>query len=425
MAIYTEKVKDKTTGKMVDKKVDGKTQYYIRTYVTDEFGKKKQITRHNKEWLGRDGYWKAQQEENRLKNNLIYETKDVLYTGFENCPDITFKDLFYLKIENDELHNKNSLSTRLTYEENLRIHVFPIIGDIKMVYLKANDLNKLITHLKSYEIKKGKNKGKKLSPKFINEIIHTTRAVLYFGSEYYNFNKGLIKFLPDIQEDRDKIKYIDPFSLINRHMTLSPAEWEKIAHTMEEMIKEEANEKKKEYLTKIMLFFTTEYILLTRVGETQAMTYKNLLFQFKVYSLYEAYSKRAKKLTPPKNRKARILYIPDTLLNAFERIYEIDSKKENFSKNQFIFGGEKVFPRSTIDRYRKKILERAGVSYLTNHELRHAGISNAIYNEVDVSALSDMAGHDKEIMFKIYLQTLKEANYNLTQTLDKLYVPHF
>ena len=71
MAIYTEKVIDKKTGQKIDKLVDGKKQYYIRTYVTDEFGNKKQITRHNKNWIGRDGYWEANQEENRLRNTKI------------------------------------------------------------------------------------------------------------------------------------------------------------------------------------------------------------------------------------------------------------------------------------------------------------------------------------------------------------------
>lgn len=50
----------------------------------------------------------------------------------------------------------------------------------------------------------------------------------------------------------------------------------------------------------MMLFLTTEYILLTRVGETQAMRYYNLLFDNGMYNLYEAYCKRVKKVTPTK-----------------------------------------------------------------------------------------------------------------------------
>lgn len=40
MPVYEEK-----------EKVNGQKRYYIRTYVTNKDGKKKQITRHNKNWL--------------------------------------------------------------------------------------------------------------------------------------------------------------------------------------------------------------------------------------------------------------------------------------------------------------------------------------------------------------------------------------
>jgi len=71
------------------------------------------------------------------------------------------------------------------------------------------------------------------------------------------------------------------------------------------------------------------------------------------------------------------------------------------------------------------LFKDSGVDYLTNHELRHAGISNAMHEKVDASAVADMAGHDKEVMYKTYVQTLKEANYELINSLDKLLVPNF
>lgn len=421
MAICTEKVKDKATGKMVDKKVDGKIQYYIRTYVKDEFGKKKQITRHNKEWLGRDGYWKAQQEENRLKSNFVYKEEK---EQKEKLEDITFKELFYLKLQNDELYNKNSKATRITYEQKMTSHVFPIIGDKIIYQLKKKNFDDLLIHLKTYIIEKGTHKGENLKFDFINGIILVTKSVISFGVTFYNLDANLLKFINPIQENRDIIQKPDPLELINKKTILSPSDWKKIAKAMENTINE-GKENEKLFLTKMMLFFTTEYILLTRVGETQGLKYSNLLFDYSIYSLYEAWNKRTKSLTPTKNRKARILYIPTSLLNAFRNLYSIDSKRDDFSLDEFIFGSSKVFPRSTIDRYRKALLEKAGVNYLTNHELRHAGISNAMHNEVDASALSDMAGHDKEIMYKIYVQTLKESNSDLIKTLDKLYVPKF
>lgn len=67
MPVYEEK-----------EKINGQKRYFIRTYVTDEFGKRKQITRHNKNWIGRDGYWLAYQEESELKKILCKIKKIII-----------------------------------------------------------------------------------------------------------------------------------------------------------------------------------------------------------------------------------------------------------------------------------------------------------------------------------------------------------
>lgn len=414
MPVYTEKIKNKITGKLCEKKIDNQKVYYIRTYVKDEFGNAKQITKHNRNWIGREGEKEAQREEIRLQNS-IYQAS-IISTNIVD--EITFYELFLKKCEYDELYNKNSLSTRKSYEDNLKNHVFPLIGDKNIYSINQRDIISLISYLKKYK----KKNGKPLCIRFINEIIHTTKSILNFGVEYYDLNSQILKYLCDVKKDRDTITKIDPIELLKKQSTLSPKDWEKIVIAMKDMIDEAPNDKK-EFVKRMMMFFTTEYILMTRVGETQAITYSNLMINYKIYYLCEAYNKRLKKITPTKNRKDRILYIPDTLLNAFIKMYKEDSKKTDFNETDFIFGKDKVFPRTTIDRYRKKLLEKAGVEYLTNHELRHAGISNAIHNEVDASAVADMAGHDKEIMFKTYVQTLKEANTEFINILDKIKVP--
>ena len=110
MAICPEKIKDAKTGQMVDKKVNGKIQYCIRTYVTGIDGKKHQTTRHNPDWVGRDGYWLAQQEENRLKskNINIYEK-------------ITLDELFNMYFK--EASNNLKKSTLRKINDNYNIHI--------------------------------------------------------------------------------------------------------------------------------------------------------------------------------------------------------------------------------------------------------------------------------------------------------------
>lgn len=416
MPVYKEKFK-----------VNGQNVWYLRTYVKFTNGKMKQTSRHNKNlWIGKEGKKMAEWEEKNLSSTIydedeFYGRKKPTDEIQEEDKIVTFKKLFNLKMEDDELYNSNSESTRITYDECLRNHVFPFIGDMNIEEIEQSDLKNIIKHLKQHRIEKGRNKGKELSYKFKNEIIHTVKSIILYGIKYYNLNPNLTDVLIDFKEDRDKVKAVDPMKLINKQTIISPNDWEKISDAMEHLISEALPEEK-ERVTKMMLFFTTEYILLTRVGETQGMTYKNLFFQQKIYCLYEAYNKRLKKVTPTKNRTSRILYISDALFMAFKKMYEIDSKKPGFKIDQYIFGGDKVFPRTTIDRYRTKLLKRANLGYMTNHELRHAGISNAVHNNVDLSALADMSGHDKEMTLKVYTQTLKEANGLLINTLNNIKV---
>ena len=142
----------------------------------------------------------------------------------------------------------------------------------------------------------------------MNEIIHTVKSVIRYGIELYEMNEKFLKYLPDIKKDKDKVQQINPLELQNEQLTISPEDWDKVTKAMEEIINETPNEKK-EFVSKMMLFLTTEYILLTRVGETQAMRYYNLLFDNGMYNLYEAYCKRVKKVTPTKKIEKQEYYI--------------------------------------------------------------------------------------------------------------------
>ena len=97
MPVYEEK-----------EKINGQKRWFIRTYVETELGEKKQITRHNKNWIGRDGYWRAQQEENRIKKKIISDkynaTLDVLVDDFlalkKNSVETTTYELYKREVEN-------------------------------------------------------------------------------------------------------------------------------------------------------------------------------------------------------------------------------------------------------------------------------------------------------------------------------------
>ena len=219
-------------------KINGQIVWFVRTYVKFTNGKIKQITRRNKSlWIGKEGKKLAEWEEKTLTKTIydedeFYGRKKISDDSLDIKKIVTFKKLFNLKMEDDELYNSNSQSTRITYDECLRNHVFPFIGDMDIKNIEQSDLKAIIKHLKFYRIEKGRNKGKELSHKFKNEIIHTVKSVIQYGIKYYDLNENLIDVLIDFKEDRDKVKAVDPITLMNKQTIISPNEWEKISEAM-------------------------------------------------------------------------------------------------------------------------------------------------------------------------------------------------
>lgn len=396
-------------------KVNGQKRYYIRLYVKDVNGEKKQITRHNKNWIGRDGKKEAEWEENKLKHNSpLLDKKESLN---KQRLLITVNECFNEIIQEDILYNRNGESTRLTNCQRYNRYIKNQLGEKKITALTNNDLNNFISYMKK----------RTSNIRYLNAILQLFKRIYMYGCENYEI-PCKIKFI-QLKENRDEIVPVSLEDLLNDNTTISTKDWDLFIEYVEKNIKEVKDKKEKITLLKLALIFSCEYILLTRVGETQGMKFKNLIVDSNIYVLYEAWNKYLHKLTPLKNRKARLLYIPPKLTNLFVQLYEMLKEETNITEDDFLFGAIDIenrdipLSRSSIDRYRADFCRGANIKYVTNHEFRHAGISNAVHKEVDASAVSDMAGHSKQIMFSTYVQTLKEANTSLVNTLNEIKIP--
>lgn len=437
-------------------KVNGQKVYYIRCYVAG-----KQITRHNKtKWIGRDGKDLAQQAETRLKSgydeknkkeinrlldiakkDLDKEALDKSYTLISRLIDekeeikfkekadkidtliennkieITLNQGFEEMLKEDKLYNRNGDSTRATNRQRYNSFIKEKLGNKNIDSLIDKDINDFITYLKT----------RTSNVRFANAIIQLLRRIYLFTISKYNL-KEKIKLYP-LKEDRDKIVPVTMEELLKQDTVFSPEDWGAFSNSVMEEIRNTNNKEEKITLCKLALLYSCEYILLTRVGETQGMKMKNLVVESNIYVLYEAWNKLLHKLTPLKNRKARLLYIPPNLTKLFVDLFNILKEESGITEDDFLFSAvnnnnkDTPISRSTIDRRRKYFCKKSNIDYMTNHELRHAGISNAMYKEVDASAVADMAGHSKKVMFSTYVQTLKKSNMNLVSVLDQIKVP--
>lgn len=155
--------------------INGQKRWFIRTYVTDEHGNSKQITRHNKEWIGRDGKKEAEREEIRLKNEpIVTKIKKMTLSQLKN----EYLEYRKYEVDKDTLRNiEERLNHFCSKDITNQVKTYPNknIGDFnKEIYEKWQREMRNKKYIPGYHKKRGaiKNtdKVKNYSVKYLNKL---------------------------------------------------------------------------------------------------------------------------------------------------------------------------------------------------------------------------------------------------------------
>ena len=147
------------------------------------------------------------------------------------------------------------------------------------------------------------------------------------------------------------------------------------------------------------LFFELIFILGCRRGEASALTYNDILDDNKIRinkSISFKSSDSAYVVTTAKTKGSnRTVTVPAFLIAKLKEKEASDqeSLEDTFSKDLYIFGGERPFPQTTVDRLYKQAVARSGVPYIRIHDLRHSCASILISKGVSIVAVSRQLGH--------------------------------
>lgn len=387
MAIYTEKVIDKKTGQKIDKLVDGKKQYYIRTYVNDENGNKKQITRHNKEWLGRDGYWEAKQEENRLRNAKI-QNKIISFWELCNC---------YL----EEQKQINKESTYYTYYKLINRWVIPFFPNEQTNEISTDDClkyRKIIC-------------DKSLSLAMKNKCHIIVSSILGYGVKFGYVEKNFEQLLGPFKEKNEKV---DNSSL--RYITYE--QFKIFIKGVDDIMWK--------------TFFTFLFYTGMRKGEVQALSWEDIDFKNKQIIVTKNLTTKTfdspYKITNTKTKENRKIDMSDYLVKQLKLYYKKQSTKPDFKIDDFVFGGKSPLSRTTIDRYKHLYFSKVDFNEITIHEFRHSHVSliinEAVKQNLDMLGifvmLSERMGHTIEVMQQTYMHLFPNIQNKVINILDNL-----
>lgn len=372
MPIYEEKIK-----------VNGQKRWFIRTYITDENGKCKQITKHNKEWLGRDGYWLAQQEENKLKYNR----------GTSDCNNITLDDLFerYFEYINKNL-KPSSIQKNLS---NYNLHIKPKLGKKKVAEISTKDI--LVFHVyldekaKEYNYKQAHNEKKNnhLSLAFKKSIHVTLSTILNFGCKYYNLEKNVASIVGNFKTPKGSKKKIMNY--------LTQEEFDSF-------IKTENNEIYKDFFT--ILFYTG-----LRRGELLALTRSDIDFKTNEININKSLNiKNGKEPTIPKtnkaNRKIKMLQIVKQTLEKYKDKKNFLWEKINISTLKY---------KCDTDCIKANVKKNIRI-----HDFRHSFASMCINKNVPIEIISEYLGHENiSTTLNIYSHLYPNSQDKLISILEK------
>lgn len=368
MPIYEEK-----------EKINGQKRYYIRTYVTNEKGQKKQITRHNKNWIGRDGYWSALQEETKLKNEHKFKNRQI---------DISLKDLK----EKYLLYLKNKVDKDTLKAKEIKLDHFCEIDQTKQVTTypteKINFFNKEIylkwqLEMKNKKYKKNKYSNKEFyfTIKYLNSIHNEICNMIDFGITEGFCNKNFAKQVGRIGTPKE-VK----MSISDRYYTvITFKEYLDLLNVSQNNLK---------YNT----YFDLSFSRGPRPGEIRAFRIKDYNPDKKQLMVNHTMSKH-NELKEPKTSSSKAPIDLDDNVN-LKIINLINKLRENpdCNDNWYIFGGATPISSHSLDNAKNKYFKLANITFKENetfrlHDFRHSCATWLYSINVPITVISKILRH--------------------------------
>lgn len=364
MAVYQEKNKKKWTK-------DGRSWYFRVPYI-DLTGKRKQ------HW---SCFYLTKKEAQEGERQFLASVKDKA-----DNTNMRFKDLYSAFYEHQREIVKDT-----TYQTYLdRVPFLEYLDNIKLV-----DFN--INH---YNMWKKKINSKPIATSYKNDILKFLKAILNFGTKWYNFNFTSVYNKMDNFTNPNEVSKEMDFYTYDEFKTFISYETD----------------------LKYTCLYETLYYCGLRNGEMRGLTWEYVDFDKKeIYikrQIPTRYSSKNWKFTSPKTKKSeRRIPLCNVLYEHLKALYNEVSQYKNFNKNWFVFGDAEVPIVADNPSYRQEaICKRIGLKKIRIHDFRHSCASLLINSGANVTIVAKYLGHTKvEETLNTYSHMFESA---LTSVVD-------
>lgn len=331
----------------------------------------------NGKWYYVFSYTTATGEKKRHKKRGFELKKDALdaeaaaKVKLKNAPPclLTLKQLYEMYVAAKRPEWLPGSERKFT--DHMRLHILPYLGDLaidKITTQKIEDW-KLALYSKTTP------SGKKYTARTLNNFRGDFSALFNYAIKHQ-----MISFNP--------IHAVTPFkdpSVADEGVTekqiWTPQEFQKFISVVD-------NEMWK-------LFFTFLWCTGTRIGEAQAVMFKDVEDNsVKISkSVYTKQKGVAYIINPTKTKKMRQIELPPEFIEMLVPYVEKIKKEPDFKPDWFLFGCDKPLANTTIDKTREKYIKLAGVKRISSHCFRHSHASYLLANGIDIKSVSERLGH--------------------------------
>lgn len=375
--------------------VNGQKRWFIRTYVTDEYGNRKQVTRHNKEWIGREGKKEAECEEAMISKSLPkmqLEKKRKSITLSEGLN----KYLNSLKLDCDTIISKRiKLDLFCSIDKTQQVKTYP---DKLISLFTKNDYMLWQKQIKEKKYFRGKdNFGKKIQHSYSIDYLNKVHGEIcnmfkFFTLEGYCDN--------NVIEQVGKIGTPKEIKMCKRKKNYQVLDYGEYLKLMD--------------VTKNDLKFNTMFDLWfsrgPRLGEIRAFRVVDFNYEKKQLMVNHTLNKK-NELKDPKTASSKApIDLDDELNEKIKCLINNLEKETNFTNEWYLFNSNTPISEHSINYNIGKYLKKAQINkHIKSHELRHSCATWLFSIGIPITVISKILRHkDIYVTMSTYIHLLNK-----------------
>lgn len=309
---------------------------------------------------------------------------------------ITLEDWFVQWLD---IHMKNRMkrTTKEHYEERIRLHINPVLGDKLLNELTAYDVQKFINDLYENGARKdGKSGG--LAHDTIENILRILTSALNDAVEVKVIKENPVDSKIALKEEVEK--KIKPLERVELKALFRAA-------------------RKSRYFLVLLIAYCTGM----RRGEILGLSWDNVDLEKKRINVRQQYVRTATGenifQTPKTKSSIRTISLPEKLVRLLS-LTKRKAKKNSHNLVIYTTKGEPVSPHNFQKQFARWV-ENSGMRHVRFHDLRHTHVAELIRAGASLKAIQDRLGHkDFKMTFDVYGHLQEEIENETAMKMDAI-----